>query len=323
MGVHSEPEFATPSEFLEHVRSAYAVPRAHATPDREMLRLTHASLEELGLPPPDPANPYDTVIRDLTDQVAAGFQSRCGVDVSQSCGIGALDHPSVNARCFRSRHAHYAIVLHHGLMTLLHKHSKLLTAAVMPSKVVYCNRKDPRLLTSEELVSWSAELGPIYRAIGETKGAMVKLAPEASVIAGTMLTLGEAFVLGHEIGHMVSGHLDDPSRFVPDETLPWLEFFAENALHEDEFEADAHGFEAMRDYSESTSMSVVLGAVVSTFAVLSLIGAGEPSRTHPSAMDRIHRLVERHFSAETARLVHRWIDQDDREAAIAALTTAH
>ena len=322
MSTQPVPRFSTPAEFLQYVRSAYTIRQGHATPDHKMLRLNRESLDTLGLPRPDPADPYGMVVRQLADQVTTGFRSRDGIDVSESCAIGPLDHASVNARCFRSDEGHYAIVLHHGLMNLLHKHSKLLTAAVDPSRVVYCNRKDPSRLTRRELVSWTEELGTIYRSTGETKGALVKLNEEATIAATTMLTLSEAFVLGHEIGHAVAGHLEDGSRLVADDEIPWLQFLPESSLHEDEFEADTHGFAAMRDPFESVPKSMVLGALVSTFSTLSLIGAGAASDTHPSAMDRIHHLVERHFNAETAKLVRRWIDEGDQQAATAALMTA-
>jgi hypothetical protein len=69
------------------------------------------------------------------------MQSRLNAEVAQSYAIGPLSHPSVNARCFRSKEGHYAIVLHHGLMNLLHKHSKLWVAAV-----VKAYRNSPELL---------------------------------------------------------------------------------------------------------------------------------------------------------------------------------
>jgi hypothetical protein len=289
-----------------------------------MLRLTKQQMKALEIRPPDPANPYDVVVRQLADRIADGFKSRRDIDSTGFCAIGPLNDPTVNARCFRSAEGFYAIVMHHGLMNLLHKHSKLLTAAVSPRSVVYCNRASPADLTSEVLASWAEELGPIYRATGETKGALVKLDQPATAVAAMMLTQAEAFVLGHEIGHVLAGHLEQKSRLVSDEDFPWLEFYAENSRHSDEFEADRYGFEAMRDYFEpAVPKSVQLGAVVSTLDALNLIGAGATSPTHPSARDRIQRVVDDHFSADTATLVHRWLDDGDRQASIEALKTAH
>jgi hypothetical protein len=315
-------QFATPAEFLEHVLSAHSRPLAHANPDEDMQRLTRLDIDAYGITIPDPLSPYSAVVSDLANRVISGFRKRCGLDVTERCAIGPLANPSVNARCFRSAEGHYAIVLHHGLMALLHKHSKLLTAAVRPASVMYCNRQDPSTLTPETLVAWTEELGPIYRKFREVKGALVKLDLEASKVSTTMLTLGEAFVLGHEIGHFVAGHLEDESRFVADGHFPWREFAPPNALHEDEFEADRHGFDAMSDSFESVPKPLLLGAVVSTFDALRLAGAGAASNSHPSAMDRVHGLVEHNFSVETAALVRRWVDDGDRHAAVEALRTA-
>jgi hypothetical protein len=159
----AEREFSTPSEYLQYVRAAYARPYTRGAPDPEMHRLARLDIEKYGVPLPDPSDPYRHVVRELADRAAATVMARRGVDITTRCAIGSLDEPSVNASCFRSANGFYAIVLHHGLMLLLHKHSKLLTAAVRPASVVYCNRLSPSQLTPELVVSWAAELGQIYR----------------------------------------------------------------------------------------------------------------------------------------------------------------
>ena len=81
----------------------------------------------MGIERPDPADPYQAVVRGLAEDVTGIFRTHCDIDVSRSCAIGPLEDESVNARCFRSPEGHYAIVLNHGLMNILHKRSKLLT----------------------------------------------------------------------------------------------------------------------------------------------------------------------------------------------------
>jgi hypothetical protein len=196
----------------------------------------------LGGPYPDRANPYGWVVENLTSDVVSHMQSRLSAEVAQSCAIGPLSHPSVNARCFRSKEGRYAIVLHHGLMNLLHKHSKLWVAAVNPSAVTYCNRKAPPSLTSQELIKWAGELGVIYRATGETKCALVELNHEGSFAASLTTTISEAFVLGHEMGHVLCGHLESSTRVVADDLIPSLQVLPESASHHDEFEAKATRF---------------------------------------------------------------------------------
>jgi hypothetical protein len=142
--------------------------------------------------------------------------------------------------------------------------------------------------------------------------------------ATLMLTLAEAFVLGHEIGHFLAGHLEDESRLVAHDRNPRLEFYAENSRHQDEFEADIYGFEVMRDYFEfEVPKSMLLGALVSTFEALSLAGAGSESASHPSAHDRIRNVADAYFSADTTELVRRSVAEGDHAAAAEALKTAH
>lgn len=318
------PKFASPSEFLEQIRLACEVGAVKDEwPENEMQRLTREDLERHGVSPSDMADPYRKVIDDLVGEISGGFKSQYDVDISDSCAFGALQHPAVNARCFYSGNGLYAIVLHYGLMNLLHKHTKLLTAALDPSTVVYCNRKSAEQLTSTELQAWALELGDIYRRTGETKGAIVKLKPEPSSAAARMLSLGEAFVLGHEIGHMIAGHLEASSRLSADTEVPWLQFLPENSSHKYELEADEYGFFAMQAHQPDAPKSILLGALVATFATMSLVGAGQGSASHPSSLSRIHHVVALHFSQETAELVHRWVDDEDEKAAITALETAH
>jgi hypothetical protein len=318
------PSFATPSEYLDQIRFAYALRRSEVVPsESEMMRLTEKDLGRHGFSLAEvTADPYGHVIREIRDAISGVFDNDYGVSLSEECAIGALEHPSVNARCFRSPEGHYAIVLHFGLMNLLHKHTKLLTAAMDPSAVVYCNRKPVDQLSPTELQAWATELGDLYRETGQVQGATVKLTPEASSSAAQMLWLGEAFVMGHEIGHMIAGHLEDRSSLVADVEVPWLWFLPERPLHEFEFEADEYGYLAMEASLPGAPKAVLLGGLIGTFATMSMIGGVQASPSHPSSLSRIHRLVALHFSSSTAELVRRWVEDDDEEAAMAALETA-
>lgn len=322
MAAGREP--TTAAEFLEQIRLDFSIQAANVErPETEMDRLTKEDLERHGIPLSVLADPYRKVIDDLVDEISGGFKSRYDVDIFDSCAFGPLQHPSVNARCFYDGTGLYAVVLHYGLMNLLHKYTKLLTAATDPSAVVYCDRRPAGELTADELQGWAQELGEIYRRTGETRGAIVKLKSEPSSAAAQMLSLGEAFVLGHEIGHRIAGHLEDRSGLVSDTEVPWLQFFPENVSHEHEFEADEYGYFAMQVHQPNASKSVLLGGLIATFATMSLIGGDQGSASHPDSLSRIHHVVGLHFSRETAELVHRWVDEGDEKAAIAALETAH
>jgi Zn-dependent protease with chaperone function len=187
----------------------------------------------------------------------------------------------------------YALVIHHGLMNLLHKYTKLVVAAHDPSQVVYCNRKDPASLTPAELLGWADELGPNYLATGATRGVMLKLSDRAMTAVSPIVRLAETFVLGHEAGHYLAGHLEDDTRFSADEEVPWLEVFAENERHEDEFEADAYGFEIMKACSPSAPAETVHAALVGAFSMMGLIGGDVATASHPASSKRYQRMAER------------------------------
>jgi hypothetical protein len=313
----------TPAEYLAEIRLAYSLRRHELeVQDPEFLRLTESALKELGENLPNLSDPFGPVMEAFVDELATPFKEAFQVDIRTVCAIGSLEHPVVNARCFRSLEGVYAIVLHHGLMDFLHKYTKLLAAAGNPAAVTYCNRKPAEQVTSEELREWWGELGAIYLATGEVGGARVKLAPEETLAATQLLLMSEAFVVGHELGHMIAGHLEDRSVLAADEEVPWLHFLPENTNHDYEFEADEYGFFAVSSYAPNAPKPLLLASLVTTFITMALIGADRNSETHPAAMDRLQALVERNFSQGTAALMSRWIEEGDDEAAILALDTA-
>jgi hypothetical protein len=96
----------------------------------------------------------------------------------------------------------------------------------------------------------------------------------------------ETFIVGHEVGDMVAGHLEGPARLSTDRPADWPAFYPENERQADEFDADAYGFETMIDsYGGSLPTPLAIAALVATFGALRLVGAGEASATHPAARD--------------------------------------
>jgi hypothetical protein len=288
-------ERQTPGEFLGKVRDAFTEIYRDAEPDEQLRDLTRRDLEKLGVTlAADPDDGYARVVAAISEEISSACAELYDVDLSADCAIGTLTHPKVNARCFRSPEGVYALVIHHGLMGLLHKFTKLVIAAHDPSQVIYCNRKDPQSLTTEELLEWADELGVNYLATGAGRGAMLKLSDRAMAVVSPIVHLAETFVLGHEVGHYLAGHLDDDARFAADAEVPWLEVLAENKRHEDEFEADAYGFEIMRTCSPTMPAEHTHSAIVGAFSMMGLIGGDRSSPSHPASSERYRRLAERY-----------------------------
>jgi uncharacterized protein YjiS (DUF1127 family) len=287
------PTAQTPTEFLARVREAYAQLDRDEEPDRALLELTRRDLEKLGVELAEPGENYGLIVAAIADEIAAACSAVWGCDLTERCAIGPLRHPAVNARCFKGPGGIYALVIHHGLMNLLHKYTKLIVAAHDPSQVTYCNRKDPASLTSTELLGWAEELRANYLASGATRGALLKLSPRAAAAASPIVHLAETFVLGHEAGHYLGGHLEDDARFTSDEEVPWLHVFAENVHHADEFDADAYGFEIMKACAPSAPPETVHVAVVGAFSAMALAGGDVATASHPASSERYQRLAER------------------------------
>jgi hypothetical protein len=275
------------------VREGYARLDRDAQPDQGLAELTELDLKKRGLELPDSDEAYGVVVARISDEIATACSEVWSRDLRERCAMGPLRHPSVNARCFRSPNGVYALVIHHGLMNLLHKYTKLVIAAHDPSQVVYCNRKHPASLTTTELLEWADELGVNYLDTGATRGAILKLTNRAMAAVSPIVHLAETFVLGHEAGHYLAGHLEVDAHFRTDEEVPWLDVFTENERHDDEFEADEYGFKIMKACSPLAPPETVHTAVVGAFSAMELIGGDVATVSHPASSTRYQRLADR------------------------------
>lgn len=104
------------------------------------------------------------------------------------------------------------------------------------------------------------------------------------------LQLTEAFIVLHEFGHVVRGHLEPEERRTPTE-IPQAFEYSRTQL--DEFEADAYAFERIRKSGEgrlrSTDVAFVAGLTLRFLALCERI-SGARSDTHPPAICRWERI---------------------------------
>jgi hypothetical protein len=292
-GAAVAPTAQTPSEFLAHVRALYARIDRDDEPDQQFKKLTDDDLAKRGVTLADPSDGYAIVVDAIAEDIAAACVEGWSVDLTERCAIGDLRHLAVNARCFKSPSGVYALVIYHGLMNLMHKYTKLVVAAHDPSQVIYCNRKDPGSLTTEELLDWADELGPNYLTYGATRGAMLKLSTRAMAAVSPIVHLAETFILGHEAGHYLGGHMEEDASFSADAYAPSLQVFVENGRHALEFEADIYGFEIMTACSPSAPPETVHAAVLGAFSMMGLIGGDAAAASHPASSQRYQRIAER------------------------------
>ena len=295
--------FSSPGEYLEYLQGVYEKAYPASIQDAEFAQITITQLDEYGLALSELGQygglrlAVEGLKSDLLQSLGTLDRERVVSDVA----IGLLADGQANAFIARSPDGKHAIVLCSGFMLLLHKYLKLIRASVTPANVVYCNRKPASELTKMDLHSYIVDLVLIYKALGVPSGPMIKLSDNAMIEHAFVLTLGELFVLCHELGHFLNGDLEDQSAY---SALPHNaegQRFDENRNHEIEHRADVTGFGLYRASLKSRGFDASsiewLKPIVATFNLLYAIGGGASS-THPHPYDRVRRIVDHHFGLE-------------------------
>lgn len=311
----SDTHFSGPEDFLKVIRTAHERPLSFADPwDTEFGRITGEELKHHGLELSSQRESFSIIMNELLVEAFMFYSPDQRQSIQNYCAIGALDLPTVEAFCAKSPEGYFAIVVSHGLMGFIHKYLKLTIGVVSPHSVVYCNRKAANQVTRDDLLSYAAELISHYQQSGDTRGAMVKLSDQLTAQVGLAVHLCESFVLGHEIGHFLAGHLLRDAHFSSDLTHPWLSIFRENQSHMDEMEADTYGFELMQFASsqrgkldKTESERALLFATLAVFEALHVTGPPVGTDTHPAPFDRALAVIKKYLSPAAFHTAEKWI----------------
>lgn len=302
--------FDTPSDFLravqEELRDVPPPPPPGEPATAEFLQITRERAARLGVQKELVTDRTKGHARVLADLYGAILQSSSISEaVAAQTAVGLLDTPVPDAFVVRNNGMH-AVLISGGMMTMLHKCSKLTVAAADPARVVSCNRCPATELTKEKLLGFKVEHLAHVREFGVPMGAMVQLREDAASVASLQLSLSELFIIAHELGHIINGDLDDGSAFSMAGQGGWIERFEENEDHAREYRADLTGLRICE-----TVLPVVLPGVTLTTLILASIVlfddlyllAGGPSSSHPDPLTRAVHLVEKTLGDDAARLV--------------------
>lgn len=165
-------------------------------------------------------------------------------------------------------------------MMFLHKYTKLMHAALYPRTVVYCNRADPGRLDGPDYFGFATETAAYAKQTGQVAGATVAFDDEMTALTAFQVRLAETFVFAHEIGHFISGHLDDDENYISIVSDGSMLLFAEHPDHRREFEADEYGFELLRLSEPEMPPDVLAIVILAVFQALALLAATAlPNRT--------------------------------------------
>ena len=301
-------QFTSPDEFLEDLKTRSSRPWKEGQSDPIFTAQARERLVNVGA---DPAllegrtRGFEVAVDNLRSLALAALPTSDRDRVLKSVAIGVLDIGSVNARIIKGSENIYAVVVHSGLMLLLHKIFKFSLAGLDPSEVTHCNRKPVAELTRQDCLEYMHEVVSNCRTYGAPYGPLMHLSMEATATHGANLHVAELFILGHEIGHFLNGDLEECPRFRTVGDQVTVQEYVENEDHAKEFAADARGFEILRRAETIQSFFSELALIppivllFNTFYML----AGGASSSHPDPLERSVRLVERFYGAERAAVL--------------------
>ncbi len=297
--------FTSPDDFLKYVQQHFGHTMSPGEPDPEFLRRVEQHSREEGLDPGElQRRGLDLALAELQKKILNGVPKAAGENISKNVAIGTLDIGTVNARILRSPHSQFTIVVHRGLMLLLHKFAKGILAWHSPADVAYCNRKPADRLTRDDLRGYTFELIENCQKHGAPYGALLLLKPEVQSRQAGIVYHTELFVLCHELGHFLNGDLEDDQGFVEFQGETWMKQFVENRSHQQEYSADETAFRLMqavlRHSSQAESLRL-LPAIVLLFNLFCMLG-GVESAFHPHPLERSRNLIETFFGHERARM---------------------
>lgn len=288
--------FSSPGEFLDYVRFARANPLANiqSGPNLEFKRIHEEQRRGREMP----RDPHGQIAHDLWRAMCEVLPCDFLEATRNKLVVGVLDNISVNALCLRSPEGFVAVVLNSGLMTFFNKISKLLVASRVPNAIVYCNRGPADTITASVAHEWFKEVCEHYRVTGKPLGPQIHLTPAVASQHAYQLYVWELFVLSHELGHLVAGHLEQENSWVCNHAFGMVDTYIENESHQQETEADILGYVMLREclYQTQTKQAnkgqrqtddrPILSSVITLFDLFFLLGSRE-SQTHPDPLDRI------------------------------------
>lgn len=320
-----QPKHSSPDDFIMYLRFAHENPMSEvqSAPNLEFQKIYNEKwstihkgkeAEKLGA-----TSAHQHIASNLWNSLRACLPESAINYLDAHLSVGALDSISVNAICAKSAEGYFAILLNAGLMTLLNKLSKILSAINDPGSVLYCNRIGSEQITTETLKKWYLEVCEHYRETSKPLGPQIHLRGDAELRHCMQLNLWEMFVLCHEVGHILCGHLDKKEFLVKSVFLGMADTLEENKNHEMEVEADIVGFILLREYANKelfhqredwTDDRPFLAAMITLFNLFYLLGATE-SRSHPHPLDRLCNIAAAVYGERFADMLARSYDNHD------------
>lgn len=307
---------ATAADYLEYIRFVHEDPLAaiQSAPNPAFQKVfnqqvTEFAKEGLSLDLKG-QSPYRRIVEDLWRDLRAALPEE--IWNGMQLAVGDLDNMSLNAFCSRSEEGHVAIVINNGLMTLLNKLSKYTIAINQPESIQYCSRKLKKKRTVKMLKEIQQEVCEHYRITRKPLGPQIVLKGQAHLFHCKQLHVWEMFVLCHELGHALCGHLNNQHKIVSATLDDGTPQSYDIDSHKQEVEADCVGLLLLKEYLRKSLPSAfpenddrpLIGPLITLFNHLFQIGATE-SVTHPHPLGRLCSMAEFVYGKQFAQMLDR------------------
>jgi len=227
---------------------------------------------------------------------------------SASVPAGVLPTNDFNAAAIRTDTGLRVVVLNTGIVAYMSQViNSFLATFTTPLSQPLWSPQDAHL----NIVQWSVAIATGNASLGIGKAPSFK-DPQLMQASGNLGDTARIFILGHEYGHFILGHLDDAhvkvKQLIPGlHSLP-VAYFVKQP--EQEYAADEKGVELCLEWCKAThggQYQVVFLAVVLTYHLLRLIEIFTPAKppdelTHPGASLRRKRFEDRYASMFDAQI---------------------
>lgn len=222
------------------------------------------------------------VVFELWEDILSVFTIDEVTELKKRVAIGLVNSGEHRARV--ERFEYDAILISYGLLTFINQCTKYIIASNEPQYIVFCDRKDPKAITVNDINAFYYELIGNYKAHRVPFGPLILLDQKADLLRGDMLYVKELFVVSHELAHILLDH--------------------RKQTHEAEYHADQLAYRIVKDVlfkkRNWLNEKFMLVALKDLFQDMQhLVGAVE-SQTHPLPYNRLYQLTITYYGPHMA-----------------------
>ncbi len=224
----------------------------------------------------------EVVILQLWEDILSVFTVDEVEDLKHRVAVGLINSGEHRARVERLKYD--AILISYGMLTFINQCTKYNLAANEPQYIVFCDRKDPKMIMENDINAFYYELIGNYKRHRIPFGPLILLDQEADFLRGDMLYVKELFLVSHELAHILLDHREQS--------------------HEAEYHADHIAYRIVKDVLTKKrnwlNEKFMLLALKDLFQDMQHLTGAVESQTHPMPYNRLHQLTISYYGPQMA-----------------------